>query len=86
MQTNRPHDDERIAQLLSMLKPAPEAWVERAARIPRVQRDLEDVQRRLEEDALLRAAFQAHGDRALREAGVIVNAEVLEFLRDVERE
>lgn len=82
MKANSPLDEERIAQLLSMAPPAPAAWVERAARIPRVQHDLQDVQRRLDEDALLRAAFEQHGERALREAGVTIDDEVLAHLMD----
>jgi hypothetical protein len=86
MDTNRPFDEERIAQLLANLPPAPAAWVERAVQIPRVERDLEDVQRRLDEDALLRAAFDERGEQALREAGITLDADVLERLRDQERE
>lgn len=77
-----PLDDERLARLLSNLPPAPAAWVERAARIPRVQRDLGDVQRRLDEDALLREAFRRDGAQALRDAGIDLDQEVLEYLRD----
>jgi hypothetical protein len=82
MRRTDPLSDERIAQLLASLPPAPDAWVERAARIPRVQRDLADVQQRLDEDALLREAFRRDGERALRDAGLSVEHEVLEQLRD----
>jgi hypothetical protein len=74
-------DDERLARLLSNLPPVPAAWVERAARIPRVQRDLGDVQRRLDEDALLREAFRRDGAQALRDAGLDIEQEVLDHLR-----
>lgn len=80
--TNDPLGEERIGELLAHLPPAPAAWVERAARIPRVQRDLADVQRRLDEDALLREAFKRDGGRALRDAGLSVDDEVVEHLRD----
>jgi uncharacterized protein (DUF4415 family) len=82
MQTNDSLGEERLAGLLSNLPPAPVAWVERAARIPRVQRDLGDVQRRLDEDALLREAFRRDGERALRDAGLEIDQEVLEHLRN----
>lgn len=82
MTSNDALSEERIARLLSSLPPAPAAWVERAARIPRVQRDLADVQRRLEEDALLREAFRQEGGRALRDAGLEIDQEVLDHLRD----
>ncbi len=82
MRNNDPLDDERLARLLANLPPAPAAWVERAARIPRVQRDLGDVQRRLDEDALLREAFRREGAQALRDAGIDLDQEVLEHLRD----
>jgi hypothetical protein len=86
MQASSPLGEERIAHLLSKVPAAPGAWVERAARIPRVQRDLEDVQRRLDEDALLRAAFEEHGEQALREVGVTVDDEVLAHLEDSGRQ
>jgi hypothetical protein len=81
MPRNEPLGEERIAQLLSNLPPAPAAWVERAAGIPRVQRDLGDVQRRLDEDALLREAFRRDGAQALRDAGLDIEQEVLDHLR-----
>ena len=82
MEASSPLGEERIAQLLSNVPPAPAAWMERAARIPQIQRDLGDVQRRLDEDALLRSAFAEHGEQALREAGVTVDHEVLAQLKD----
>ena len=82
MRPNDPFGEERIGDLLARLPPAPAAWVERAARIPRVQRDLADVQQRLAEDGLLREAFKRDGEQALRDAGLSVDDEVVEQLRD----
>lgn len=75
-------DSERIGELLSQMRPAPDAWVEAAARIPGTERDLADVHRRLEEDALLREAVRADPRRALEEAGITVSPELLARLRE----
>ena len=74
-------EEERLAELIALLPPAPEPWVEMAARIPRTERDLADVQRRLEEDALLREALRRDPDRALREAGLEASPELIARLQ-----
>jgi hypothetical protein len=55
------HSEPRIAQLLSALRPAPDAWVRAAQELPSVRRDLDVV---------------ADRDRALRNEDVSAHPEV----------
>ena len=58
------HDEERIAGLLSLLKPAPEAWVKAAQELPLASRTLDVHIRRL------RKILEADGPRILTVRGV----------------
>ena len=62
--------EERIAGLLSMLRPAPRGWVEAAAELPRLRSVLDDLVARAESDAAVRAAVVADLEAALEGAGV----------------
>ena len=63
------YDDLELAAHLRALPPAPAHWVEVAAAIPHVQRQLDEVLPRIEETEALRAAETDELERALREAG-----------------
>ena len=63
------YDEDKIAELLTQLPPAPQAWITAAAEIPRTQRELADIMRRLETDEEFRRAVQADIDRALGHFG-----------------
>lgn len=64
------YDEERLGELLAALPPAPEAWVEAARELPRLERGLEQVLALAEADADFRAALVADLEAAIREAGV----------------
>jgi hypothetical protein len=74
-------DDEHIAELLSLLPPAPQAWVDAALEIPRTRRELEDVMRRVEADEEFRLAVLADIDSALRRFGYAADPHAVEALR-----
>lgn len=74
-------DDEHIAELLSALPPAPQAWVAAALEIPRTRRELEDVMRRVEADEEFRRAVQADIEAALRRFGYAADPDAVEALR-----
>ncbi len=49
-------DTQEVARLLGSLPPAPDAWVEAAKEIPKTNRDLDDVERQIEEIVALTTA------------------------------
>jgi len=63
-------NEERIAALLTRLRPAPQGWVEAAASLPRLRTVLDDLVARAEADAALRATVIADLETALAESGV----------------
>ena len=64
------HDEERIAELLRRLPPAPEGWVRAAQELPRARKSLDLIVAQAEADAAYRQAVLADLEAALRQAGV----------------
>jgi hypothetical protein len=81
MTPNRPYDEERLAQLLRALPPAPEGWVRAAQELPRVRRELDDIVERAVADAEFRQALLADREAALRAEGYEPEAMPLDELR-----
>ena len=75
------YDDEKIAELLRLLPPAPEAWVLAAQELPLAHADLDRIVERAEADAEFRRALVADLESALAAEGVEPRAEVVEALR-----
>ena len=63
------YDEERLAELLGLLRPAPEGWVRAAQELPVVRRELDDIVARAEADAAFREALIADLESALAQAG-----------------
>jgi hypothetical protein len=63
------YDEERLAELLRMLPPAPEGWVEAAQELPRVRADMDQIVTRAVEDAEFRRALISDLEEALRSEG-----------------
>ena len=76
------YDDERIAELLSALPPAPSAWVEAAQELPRARRELNEIVARAEADIEFRKALIADLESALAAEGYQPDERVLERLRE----
>jgi hypothetical protein len=74
-------NEERLAELLRMLKPAPQGWVEAASQLPRLRVVLDDLVERAEADAAFRAALIADLEAALAQEGVPATPRLLEELR-----
>jgi hypothetical protein len=72
---------EEIAQLIALLRPAPDAWVQAAQSLPALQRDLEPLVEQWQQDAAARAAVLADLEQALRAAGVAPDANALRYVR-----
>jgi hypothetical protein len=82
MNTPFQHDEERLAQLLKMLPPAPEGWVKAAQELPRARLEIDEIAARAEADAEFRAAMIANLEVALEQAGYDVDPSLLPELRD----
>ena len=63
-------NEERLGELLRLLRPAPDGWVEAAAQLPRLRAVLDDLVARAESDAAFRAALVADLEAALAREGV----------------
>jgi len=75
------YNDERIAELLSALPPAPSAWVEAAQQLPGARRELNEIVARAEADVEFRKALIADLESALAAEGYEPDEHTLERLR-----
>ena len=71
------YDIEQLAGLLAALPPPPQGWVEAAQELPRVRVGLDDLLRRAETNADLRARLVADLESALAESGISPTPRVL---------
>jgi hypothetical protein len=78
---NVPYDEERLADLLRMLAPAPASWVEAAKELPAARRSLDDLVERARDDAELRKVVIADLEAALAREGVEPTRPFVEELR-----
>ena len=74
MSTEQRYDEERLGELLQILRPAPEAWVRRAQEIPLgpplTDSDVSELARKLETDEGFRKRFDADPVAAAEFAGM----------------
>jgi hypothetical protein len=81
MTPNGHYDEARLAELLRMLPPAPQGWVEAAQELPRVRAELDDIVARAVADAEFRKALIADLEEALRTEGYEPESMPLDELR-----
>jgi hypothetical protein len=74
-------NEERLARLIAVLPPAPEAWVRAAQELPLVRAGLDDIVARAEADAEFRARLISDLEGALAAEGYEHDPLVLEELR-----
>lgn len=74
-------DEERIGELLRVLRPAPEGWVRAAQELPAARRSLGEIVARAEADLAFRAALVADLESALALEGYEPDRRVLDELR-----
>jgi hypothetical protein len=79
---NHYFEEERIAELLRALPPAPEGWVRAAQELPLARMGLDEIVRRAEEDAAFRARLVADLEGALAAEGIEPDRALLEAVRD----
>lgn len=75
------YDEERIADLLRLLRPAPEGWVRAAQELPLALRGLDDIVERARADDRFRRALIADLESALAAEGYEPDPETVEALR-----
>jgi hypothetical protein len=81
-QEPRRYTEERLGELLAALPPAPAAWVEAAAALPRTRRDAERIVALAEADREFRAAADADLEAALWGRGYVPNQRLLRAVRE----
>jgi len=74
-------NEERLGELLRLLVPAPEGWVDAAAQLPRLRAILDDLVARAESDAAFREALVADLEATLAREGVEPTERALTELR-----
>jgi hypothetical protein len=75
------YDEERLGELLAMLRPVPEGWVEAAQLLPGARSRIDEIVTRAESDAAFRAAVLADLEAALARAGCEPAPPLVEALR-----
>jgi hypothetical protein len=76
------YHEERLAELLRALPPAPEGWVKAAQELPRARREIDEIAARAESDLEFRAAVMADLEAALKDAGYEVDRSLLPAIRE----
>ncbi len=74
-------NEETLGKLLGLLKPAPRAWADAAAELPRLRAVFDDLVERAEADAAFRSVVIADLEAALAREGVQPTTRRLEALR-----
>ena len=86
MSLTTPPDEERIAHLLALLRPAPVGWVRAAQELPQARAELDELVERARADEELRARLVADLEAAIQQAGYEPRPEVVAALRAQLRE
>jgi len=74
-------NEERLGELLRLLRPAPTGWVEAASQLPRLRAVFDDLVARAQADAAFRAELIADLEAALARVGVEPTERALSELR-----
>ncbi len=77
-----PYDEERLAELIAALPPAPEGWVRAAQELPSARSELDEIVARAEADAAFREALIADLEAVLAREGYEPAPHDLERLRE----
>jgi NADH:ubiquinone oxidoreductase subunit E len=76
------YEEERLAEMLRTLPPAPEGWVKAAQQLPRARREIDEIVARAEADQKFRAAVLADLEAALEQAGYEVDPSLLPAIKE----
>jgi hypothetical protein len=75
------YDEDRLADLIAALPPAPEGWVQAAKELPYARRDLDTIVARAEADAAFRQALIADLEATLAREGYEPDPPMVDELR-----
>jgi hypothetical protein len=75
------YDEQRLADLIAALRPAPEAWVRAAQELPAARADLDQIVARAKADAEYRARLVADLEAALDAEGYEPSPGLVRLLR-----
>ena len=75
------YDEDRIAELIAALPPAPRGWVQAAQELPLARRGLDMIVQRAEEDAAFRQALIADLEATLAREGYEPDRPLVDELR-----
>jgi hypothetical protein len=81
MTENRSYDEERIADLIAAMPPAPAGWVQAAQELPAARAEMDEIVARAQADQRFRAAAIADLEAALAAEGYDVDRRLLPALR-----
>jgi hypothetical protein len=73
--------EERLGELLGLLRPAPEGWARAAQELPFARRSLDDIVAQAEKDAEYREQVVADLEAALEHEGIEPSPQLVEELR-----
>jgi len=74
-------DEDRLAELIGALPPAPQAWVQAAQELPLARTELDEIVARAEADAEFRRALIADLEATLAQQGYEPERPLLDELR-----
>ena len=74
-------DEDRLAELIGALPPAPQAWVQAAQELPLARTELDEIVARAEADAEFRRALIADLEATLAQEGYEPERPLLDELR-----
>ncbi len=77
----RAYDEERLGELLRLLRPAPVGWARAAQELPAARRSMDEIVTRAEADLAFREALIADLEVALEQAGYEPDRRLLDELR-----
>ena len=77
----RAYDEERLGELLRLLRPAPVGWVQAAQELQAARRSMDEIVARAEADLAFREALIADLEVALEQAGYEPDRRLLDQLR-----
>ena len=77
----RAYDEERLGELLRLLRPAPVGWARAAQELPAARRSMDEIVARAEADLAFREALIADLEVALEQAALEAVERALESAR-----
>ena len=77
----RAYDEERLGELLRLLRPAPVGWARAAQELPAARRSMDEIVARAEADLAFREELIADLEAALEQAGYEPDRRLLDELR-----